>query len=147
MSTEVVGASYLDVKKVAPDAVVKETGIGADLSKTLEELFADYTSVRHPTQHYDAVVRVAMIFVVFACLLELKGWAFDAAAAIAQGPEAIPRLLEGPSVEVPDSDDALRSRRRARPVDAGGASKTDRAEIFSINCEGLASGASQQGMS
>ena len=80
VSTEVwVGASYLDVKKVAPDAVVKETGRGADLSKTLEELFADYASVRQPTQHYDAEVRVGMIFVVFACLLELKGWAFDAA--------------------------------------------------------------------
>jgi hypothetical protein len=140
VSTEVLQyASYLDVKKVAPDAVVKETGSTAELSKTLPELFADYTSVRHPTQHYDAVVRVAMIFVVFACLLELKGWAFDAAAAIAQGPEAIPRLLEGPSVEVPDSDDALPpTSLERRPVDCWrGVDKATGVETFSITCEGL----------
>ncbi len=141
LSTELlVGASYLDVKKVAPDAVVKDTGYSAVLSKTLPELFADYTSVRHPTQHYDAVVRVAMIFVVFACLLELKGWAFDAAAAIAQGAEAIPRLLEEPSVDVPDSDDALPPTSDVRrPVDCWrGVVKATGEETFSINANGLA---------
>jgi len=141
LSTELlVGASYLDVMKVAPDAVVKETGRGAELTKTLEELFADYTSVRPPTQHYDAEVRVGLVFVVFACLLELKGWAFDAAAALAQGPEAIPRLLEGPSVEVPDSDDALPPTSDVqRPVDCWrGFDKQTGTELFSINCEGLA---------
>ena len=141
VSTEVlVGASYLDVKKVAPDAVVKETGSTAELSKSLKELFADYTSVRHPTQHYDAVVRVAMIFVVFARLLEFKGWAFDAAAGIAQGAEAIPRLLEGPSVEVPDSDAALPVTSNVqRPVDCWkGVEKATGKVTFSINRDGLA---------
>ena len=139
-TTVLEGASYLDVKKVAPDAVVKVTGAGADLSKTLEELFADYTSGRHPTQHYDAEVRVAMIFVVFACLLELKGWAFDAAAALAQGPEAIPRLLEEPTVEVPDSDDALPPTSDVRrPVDCWrGVVKATGEETFSIIADGLA---------
>ena len=139
-TTVLEGASYLDVKKVAPDAVVKVTGAGADLSKTLEELFADYTSGRHPTQHYDAEVRVAMIFVVFACLLELKGWAFDAAAALAQGPEAVPRLLEGPSVEVPDSDDTLPPTSDVkRDEDCWrGVVKATGEETFSIYSKGLA---------
>ncbi len=141
VSTEVlVGASYLDVKKVAPDAVVKDIGNAAALSKTLPELFADYTSVRHPTQHHDAAVRVAMIFVVFACLLELKGWAFDAAAALAQGPEAIPRLLEEPSVEVPDSDDALPPTSAVRRENDcwRGVDKRTGEETFSIDANGLA---------
>ena len=139
--TEVLeDARYLDVMKVAPDAIVKQSGYGADLSKTLEELFVDYTSVRHPTQHYDAVVRVGMIFVVFACLLELKGWGFDAAAGIAQGAEAIPRLFEEPSVEVPDSDDALPPTSDVqRDVDCWkGVDKATGKVTFSISRDGLA---------
>ena len=81
-----------------------------------------------------------MIFVVFACLLELKGWAFDAAAGIAQGAEAIPRLLEEPSVEVPDSDDALPPTSDVqRDEDCWkGVDKATGEVTFSIDSQGLA---------
>ena len=141
LSTEVFkDASYLDVKQVAPDAVVKQSGSTAELTKTLEELFADYTSGRHPTQYYNSEVRVGMIFVVFACLLELKGWAFDAAAALAQGPEAIPRLLEAATLEIPETEDELPpTSDEQRDVDCWKGVDNETGKVtFSINCEGLA---------
>jgi len=135
-----LNASYLDVKKVAPDVVVKVGGRGAELEKTFEELFVDYSMVRLPTRHYDAEVRGSMVFIVFAMLLEMKGWSFEAAAAIADGAEAVPGLVETPTVVVPDLDDTLPATSTVqREVDCWrGFNKVTGEETFSINSEDIA---------